>query len=337
MKRLTLIELEARFRASRLARRGPDKPQGIKKPRRRLPGIKKPRDPDAIPESCPISIKEPAGFYVYAYIDPRNHEVFYIGKGHRNRLTRHLTRKSLQKRDTFFYRKLKKMLRNGVLPEIIVIKDDLTSKEASLSEIDLIHLVGTRHLGTGPLCNIRVDIRGGPTGYTLEQGIKLGTAIECWGEMFPSLTHVSHDPCCEVSIHTLWRLLKTGESLQEAVKKSNPRRNPMNSKPITCWGEEFISKRELANDPRCIVTYSTLVKRLRGGLPPAEAAGIKKLLTYRLGKPITCWNQEFPSIVALARDPRCVVQVGCLRERLSSRWSPERAATQPLDSIAARQ
>jgi len=43
-------------------------------------------DPDAIPQSSPIQIETPRGYYLYAYIDPITNEPFYIGKGHKNRV-----------------------------------------------------------------------------------------------------------------------------------------------------------------------------------------------------------------------------------------------------------
>jgi hypothetical protein len=124
---------------------------------------------DSIPLSSPIQIPEPAGHYVYAYIDPRTHEPFYVGKGHRNRLTRHLTRRYLRKR---FYNKLNKMLSEGVLPVVLVIKDNLTEKQAFQSEMDLIQLVGTRKDYMGPLCNIRTDGAGAPASYTLGKALR---------------------------------------------------------------------------------------------------------------------------------------------------------------------
>jgi hypothetical protein len=97
----------------------------------------------------------PAGFYIYTYIDPGTNEPFYIGKGHGDRVFRHLKPPSYYKiRDSFFYRKLRKMLDEGVEPLVFIIKENLTEEMAYNIESDLIRLVGTRANGTGPLCNL---------------------------------------------------------------------------------------------------------------------------------------------------------------------------------------
>jgi hypothetical protein len=287
---------------------------------------------DSIPLSSPVQLPEPTGHYVYAYIDPRTHEPFYVGKGHRNRLTRHLTRRYLRKR---FYNKLNKMLSEGVLPVVLVIKDNLTEKQAFQSEMDLIQLVGTRKDGVGPLCNIRTDGAGAPAGYTLEQGIKKGTAVKVWGKMFPSLRHVALDERCKVNAATLRRHIKAGIPIKEAVYPKQPKRKPpMNTKPVTCWNQEFPSIKALVKDKRCLVTASTFSQRLRKGWSVEEAAGTRRKEAQ--GKPRICWGEKFPSLAAVSRDPRCVVTFSQLQNRVSMCWSVQRAATTPIDKVASR-
>lgn len=302
---------------------------------RSLPRAQSHRDPDRIPINSPVQVPEPAGHYVYAYIDPSNNEPFYIGKGYRNRLTRHLTRRSLRKRGTFFYNKLNKMLSEGNLPVVLVIKDNLTEKQAFQSEMDLIHLVGTRKDNTGPLCNIRTDLRGGPAGYTLEQGVKRGTAIEVWGETFPSLRHVANDKRCQVNVDTLRAKQRAGIPVEKAVYRQQSRRkHTMNTKPVTCWGQEFPSIKSLIKDKRCLVTESTLLKRLKSGWSVEDAASTQR--QEARGKPRVCWGETFPSLNAVSRDSRCIVTASQLQCRVSMGWDVQRAATTPIDKVAAR-
>ena len=293
-------------------------------------------DPGCIPSTSPIQIPEPAGFYVYAYIDAKTLEPFYIGKGYRNRLTRHLTRRSLRNKDTFFYRKLRKIFAEGNLPVVEVIKDGLTEEEAFASEIALIQLVGTRAHGTGPLCNIKLDRRGIPAGYTLAQGQKKGTAVQVWGEWFPSLTHVTKDSRCEVLPNALRYRLKNGIPIEEAVKRKRKKR--MNRKPITCWNQEFESQKALSEDSRCVVSFSTLRNRLRYGWPPEKAATISretKPRKYR--RSFVCWNQKFPTLRAISNDPRCKVTYRQLVGRRNAGWPLDKAANTPINEFYSKQ
>jgi uncharacterized protein len=83
------------------------------------------------------------GHYVYAYIDPRNGEVFYIGKGVGARATAHLNdRRESQKFDRIA------SIRAGELePRIDIIAHGLRDdQEAARVEAALIELVGVRRL-----------------------------------------------------------------------------------------------------------------------------------------------------------------------------------------------
>lgn len=83
------------------------------------------------------------GFYVYAYIDPRDESVFYIGKGVGSRATDHLFDKSESEKVI----KINEIRAAGFEPRIDIIsyqlRDDL---EASRVEAALIELVGVNQL-----------------------------------------------------------------------------------------------------------------------------------------------------------------------------------------------
>jgi len=77
-------------------------------------------------------------FYVYVYIDPRNFEEFYYGKGKGNRKDAHLSDNS----DSEKVKRINSIKKAGLLPIIKVIAKDLTENEAFLIEKTLIWKLG---------------------------------------------------------------------------------------------------------------------------------------------------------------------------------------------------
>jgi hypothetical protein len=77
-------------------------------------------------------------YYVYVYIDPRNFEEFYYGKGTGSRKTAHLYDDS----DTEKAKRIKAIKKEGLEPIIKVIAKGLTEKEAFLVEKTLIWKLG---------------------------------------------------------------------------------------------------------------------------------------------------------------------------------------------------
>jgi hypothetical protein len=77
-------------------------------------------------------------YYVYVYIDPRNYEEFYYGKGKGNRKDAHLIDGS----DSEKAKRIKDIQKAGLKPIIRVIVKDLTEKEAFLIEKTLIWKLG---------------------------------------------------------------------------------------------------------------------------------------------------------------------------------------------------
>ncbi len=77
-------------------------------------------------------------FYVYVYIDPRNYEEFYYGKGQRNRKNAHLKDKG----DSEKVKRINEIRNSGLKPIIKVIARNLTEREAFLIEKTLIWKLG---------------------------------------------------------------------------------------------------------------------------------------------------------------------------------------------------
>lgn len=76
--------------------------------------------------------------YVYVYIDPRNNEEFYYGKGKGSRKDAHLTSDA----DTDKTKRISAIRKDGLEPIIRVIARGLTNEEALLVEKTLLHRLG---------------------------------------------------------------------------------------------------------------------------------------------------------------------------------------------------
>lgn len=85
-----------------------------------------------------MSVKEKTEYYVYVYIDPRNLEEFYYGKGKGNRKEAHLS----DDKDSEKAKRIKDIKKEGLNPIIKVIAKDLTEREAFLIEKTLIWKLG---------------------------------------------------------------------------------------------------------------------------------------------------------------------------------------------------
>ena len=79
-------------------------------------------------------------FYVYGLIDPRNKQIFYIGKGTKNRVFEH-ERESLSNPDSekLKLRTILEIKNSGFEVEKIIINSNLTENEAFAAEASLIN------------------------------------------------------------------------------------------------------------------------------------------------------------------------------------------------------
>lgn len=114
-----------------------------------------------------------ADYYVYAYIDPRNGEPFYIGAGRGKRAWIHLT--ICKQGSTHFYNKLRKLLDAGVEPIVYLIVENVTKKQAfQIWEPFFIKAIGRRELKTGSLCNL-TDGGEAPSNLSPETRARMST------------------------------------------------------------------------------------------------------------------------------------------------------------------
>ncbi len=90
------------------------------------------------PNSFPPSIHSQLGYYVYLYLDPRNNEIFYVGKGKGNRAFSHLFEESEKEK----VKRFKAIRTAGYEPVIQIlihgIEDEQTALRIEASVIDIL-------------------------------------------------------------------------------------------------------------------------------------------------------------------------------------------------------
>ena len=122
--------------------------------------------------------------YVYAYLDPTKpgkyeydeyifeFEPFYIGEGLKDRLKRHLKETHSTHKNHHKTNKIAQLKKNGYLPIIIKIKENISKVSAQELEIELINKIGRKDLNKGPLLNM-TDGGDGTIGCLLKTGKKV--------------------------------------------------------------------------------------------------------------------------------------------------------------------
>ena len=100
-------------------------------------------------------------YYVYVYIDPRNHQVFYIGKGTGSRMNAHILEANLREEpNSTKIRQIRAIQREGLEAIVRVIARGLTDAEALLVEKTLLWQLGKQltNIATGHYAaNFRPD------------------------------------------------------------------------------------------------------------------------------------------------------------------------------------
>ncbi|MGW3491858.1 hypothetical protein [Streptomyces sp. NPDC001054] len=136
-----------------------------------------------------------------------------------------------------------------------------------------------RDLAADPRCRVslatlatRINRRTDPEEAALtpprRQGLS-GKRVTAFGEQFASLTALASDPRCRVSLATLTaRISNEGRRPEEAALTPAGRGGVR----LTAFGEEFASYSALADDPRCRVSRTPLIARIKAGKSAEEAA-----------------------------------------------------------------
>lgn len=87
------------------------------------------------------------GYYVYALTDPRNDEIFYIGKGKGNRCLHHFAEyQSGKVENVKKYRRIREIVISGSEPIPVIIESSLKEDAAYVLERLIIDAIGLNHL-----------------------------------------------------------------------------------------------------------------------------------------------------------------------------------------------
>jgi group I intron endonuclease len=96
-------------------------------------------------------------FYVYHLIDPLTNEVFYVGKGHGNRIFDHekeVRRNKIPHKNKHLYFKIKKILSLGRNIIYKKIYENINEECSFKKELEEIRRIGRADLKHGSLCNL---------------------------------------------------------------------------------------------------------------------------------------------------------------------------------------
>ncbi len=152
-----------------------------------------------------------------------------------------------------------------------------------------------------------------------------------------SLNAWSKDPRCSVSLSVLVKRLNEGEPAEAAITEPSSFRW---DDGLTAFGETRTLS-AWADDPRCAVTLSTLVRRLDRGMAPEAAIAAPNPHRPRVEeaairpKGVPCHARsvvafgETKTLMGWARDPRCPVTSVTIAKRLDEGMEAERAITAP--------
>jgi uncharacterized protein len=95
-----------------------------------------------VPMKITFEIARILKFYVYVYIDPRDGEPFYVGRGKGNRLFTHLSEQS----EAAKVARINKIRASNAEPQIDILRYGLSESEAKLVEAAAIDLLGKKRL-----------------------------------------------------------------------------------------------------------------------------------------------------------------------------------------------
>ena len=87
------------------------------------------------------SVKEALAYYVYALVDPRDHKIFYIGKGKDNRVFQHAAATIDEIEQGLKLETIKDIISEGKQVEYYILRHNLDEKEAYLVESAIIDML----------------------------------------------------------------------------------------------------------------------------------------------------------------------------------------------------
>ncbi len=159
------------------------------------------------PKQLSQSTIEKLGYYVYLLIDPRNNKVFYVGKGVGNRINQHLLGAlDLKTKESDKINTIRDIRKAGKVVKHIVLRHELTEKEAFEVESAVIDLLGKENL-----TNIVKGHNAEDKGIMTLEDIKIKYEAE---------DAIIDEPMILINIKNLYKRDMTAEEMYEATRKS---------------------------------------------------------------------------------------------------------------------
>lgn len=150
------------------------------------------------------SVIEHLGYYVYLLKDPRNNEVFYVGKGLGNRVLNHVNDALDTIEESDKLRRIRQIIDSGFSVEHIILRHGLDEVSAFEIEASVIDYIGLETLSN--------DVSGH---YSSDYGIKTLDEIQAIYEAKPLNTEC---PLILININRKYRRDMTVDALYEATR-----------------------------------------------------------------------------------------------------------------------
>lgn len=161
-----------------------------------------------------------------------------------------------------------------------------------------------------------------------------GNLHEAYGK-WKTIPQWAADPRCKVSRTGLRQRLAKGQPLEEALAGA-PLRSP-DYGPKEAFGESRATWVEWVDDPRCIVSYETLILRLAQGMSPEAAMTSTYAERRRANTATYSFDGHERTLRELIDDPRCPLdEPSTLHARIHRLGMPvDDAVTSPRDERAS--
>lgn len=148
------------------------------------------------------------GCYVYALIDPRNNQVFYIGKGSNDRVFNHELESRAYNLDKAKLNTIREIEQKGLAVKKLIINWGLTEAEAIASEASLINLLN--YVSRDKLTNI-------VSGHHVHEGLTVEEFERNYGAKCLTMADIKHN-ILVIKINKLYKRGMTEKELYEAVR-----------------------------------------------------------------------------------------------------------------------
>lgn len=152
------------------------------------------------------SICEKLGYYVYVLKDPRNLNIFYIGKGKGNRIFQHVTGGLISAKKTDKINLIKEIHNSGNSVTYYILRHGLTKEQSLEIESACIDLLGLENL---------TNISKGH--YSWERGLK---SVDEINQFYDAKIISIEEPCIIITINRYYERFMSPEKLYAVTRSA---------------------------------------------------------------------------------------------------------------------